>query len=323
MNAIILAGDRKSALPLHGMNKAFLLLEGWPIFIHVLTALNQSKSIETIYIIGHRKAIIEGIEKALPVFLFTKNIEVLEQKESLIQNIVYAYGHASRSQDPVLFLPADIPLVTSEEIDAFISMSDMNQYDYCLGVTSSEHLKRFYPKLNEPGIKMPYLYLKDNVYRMNNLHIARLSCQTAGSIIQTIYNHRRQNSIWNRIKMVLALLKADHGRSLLLSYLLAQCAVLLSRFGLHRIATLFRKPLSLDRVEKEFSSLLQMRFKAVETNMGGAALDIDDESAYETITLAFKKWHETLMPRQTEHGHEAACPFQAKRYEMGGPAAVG
>ena len=321
MNAILLAGDRKAANRLCGMNKAFLLLEGWPLFIHVLTALSQSLRIETIYIIGPRKAIMEYLEKALLSFVFTKKIEVLEQKETLLENIVCTYRHASFGQNdqPVLFLPADIPLVTGQEIDTFISMSDMDQYDYCLGVTSQEHLKRFYPKLNDPGITMPYLYLKDHIYRMNNLHIARLTCKTAGSIIQTIYNHRRQKYIWNRAGMVYALLKAGHARFLLLLYLLAQAAVLLSRFSLHRIAKLFRKPLSLHRVEKEFSALMRMRFKAVETNLGGAALDIDDESTYKTIALVFRKWREALMPKQaasplqtTEGGHNMACPFQAQ-----------
>jgi len=320
MNAIILAGDRKAALPLRGTNKAFLLLEGWPLLIHVLTALNQSPSIETVYIIGPRKAIMEAVEKALFAFLFTKKIEVLEQKESLLENMVFAYEHASlganSASPPVLFLPSDIPLVTSGEIEAFISMSDMNQYDYCLGVDSAEHLKRFYPKAKEPGIKMPYLYLRDQVYRINNLHIARLPSQTALSMIQTIYNHRRQINIWNRVGMVYALLKSEHARPLLLLYMLAQGAVLLSRFGCYDIANLFRKPLRLDRVESAVSSFLRTRFKAIETNMGGAALDIDDEGAYKTIATVFRNWHEALIPKQTGDHHESACPRQEKCHEI-------
>ncbi len=306
MNAIMLAGDRKAALPFCGINKAFLLLEGWPLFIHVLTALNQSPSIETIYIVGPRKAIMEAVEKALVDFLFTKKIEVLEQRDDLLENSVYAYEYAfsCRTGPPALFLPADIPLVTAEEIEAFIANSDMNQYDYCMGVTSDEHLKQFYP--------MPYLYLKNKVYRMNNLHIARLPSQTGESMLQTIYNHRRQKNIWNRVGMISAL---GHARPLLVLYVLAQCAVLLSRFGLHSMAKFFRKSLLLDCVEKEISSLLDMRFKAIETNVGGAALDIDDEATYKTITSHFRKWHEALMPKQTEPVQVQACPFQDKCHE--------
>ncbi len=323
MNAIILAGDRKAALPFCGISKAFLLLEGWPLFIHVITALNQSPSIETIYIVGPRNAIMAALEKSLSAFLFTKKIEVLEQKESLLANSVYAYEYASggENKNPALFLPADIPLVTYEEIEAFIAMSDMNQYDYCLGVTSEKHLKQFYPKIKakikECGIKMPYLYLKDHVYRMNNLHIARLPSQHGASMLQTIYNHRRQKNIWNRVGMIYALFTAGHARALLLLYMLAQAAVLCVRFGLQGIANIFRKPILLNQVEAEVSSLLRMRFKAVEINVGGAALDIDDETTYKTMVAAFRKWHEALLPKEKakekESGHQhAACPFQAE-----------
>lgn len=323
MNAIMLAGDRKAALPVCGINKAFLLLEGWPLFIHVITALNHSPSIETIYIVGPRNAIMAALEKSLSAFLFTKKIEVLEQKESLLANSVYAYEYAcgGENKKPALFLPADIPLVTGEEIEAFIAMSDMNQYDYCLGVTSENHLKQFYPKIKakikECGIKMPYLYLKDHVYRMNNLHIARLPPQHGASMLQTIYNHRRQKNIWNRVSMIYALFTAGHARALLLLYMLAQAAVLCARFGFHRIAKLFRKPILLHQVEAEISCLLQTRFKAVEINVGGAALDIDDEATYKTIAVAFRKWHEALMPKEKakekEDSHQvAACPFQAE-----------
>jgi GTP:adenosylcobinamide-phosphate guanylyltransferase len=313
MNAIILAGDRESALPFCGMNKAFLLLEGWPLFIHVLTALNQAKNIDTIYIVGPRKAIMEALEKSLSAFLFTKKIEVLEQKKTLLENSIYAYQYASAGKppnDPALFMPADIPLVTAYEIDTFIAMSDMRQYDYCLGMASEEHLTQFYPRQKEIGIKMPYLYLRDQVYRMNNLHIARLPSNHSNAMLQTIYKHRRQKNIWNRIKMVSALVKIKNARPLLFSYFLAQGAVLSARFGLHRMARLFRKSLRLEQVEKEISSLLQMRFKAIEVNSGGAALDIDDASSYKIMVSAFRKWHEALMSKQPEHRLHEACPFQ-------------
>ncbi|MEK7703044.1 MAG: nucleotidyltransferase family protein [Nitrospirota bacterium] len=334
MNAILFAGDQK-AVYLHGVNKAFLPLEGVPLFIHVLSALNQAPSIETVYIIGPRKQIMNELEKALPFFLFAKKIKVLEQKETLFENIMSAYAEASSgvgsatfqfglNAPPVLFLPADIPLVTGNEIESFILTSDMDQYDYCMAVTSAEHLKQFYPKpgvgehlarAKEPGIKMPYLYLKDETYRISNLHIARLSYSKALSMIQTIYTHRHQKNILNRIGMFFVLLKTDHAKRLLWFYLLAQGAALSSRFGLSLIATLFRKSLQLGRVEKEVSSLLGMRFKSIELNCGGAALDIDDEATYQTINLVFNQWHAKLLQEIPEESTKAHCPFQAQCHD--------
>jgi GTP:adenosylcobinamide-phosphate guanylyltransferase len=321
MNAILLAGDQKAPHPLYDINKAFLPLEGWPLFIHVLAALNQAPSVETIYIIGPRKQIMEEVEKALFAFLFTKKIEVLEQKETLLENIQYAYTYAfgmhgntpfsfGFNAPPALFLPSDIPLVTGYEIESFIANSDTNQYDYCLGVTSAEHLKPFYPRAKEPGIKMPYLYLKENAYRINNLHIARLCCSTAGSAIQTVYDHRHQKNIWNRIQMCRTLFKANYAKDLLVFYILAQVASLLSRLGLHRMALPFRQPLLLNRVEEAASAWLNMRFKAVETKIGGAALDIDDQATYKTITAVFTKWHAAMMPKTPQQESNGHCPFE-------------
>ncbi|MEK7286414.1 MAG: NTP transferase domain-containing protein [Nitrospirota bacterium] len=312
MNAIVFAGDQTPSYT-QGINKAFLDLEGWPLFIHVLAALNQASHIETVYIIGPKKKIMEGIEQALPFFLFAKKIEVLDQKKDLLTNILSAYRHAFGNDDtpPALFLPADIPLVTGTEIDLFIEMSNMDQYDYCLGVTSADHLKQFYPEEQTPGILMPYLYLKDFVYRMNNLHCARLSCQNALMMIQQIYDHRHQKNVWNRIGMIYTLLK-DHAGRLLWFYLWAQGATLCSRFGLHPLATFFRRPLLLNQVEQAVGSLLQMRFKAIEINTGGAALDIDDASTYQTIRLMFNKWHRTLAAPVPEQSANSHCPFEAE-----------
>ncbi len=327
MNAIILAGDRTDTTPLCGINKAFLPLEGWPLFIHVLAALDRVSKIEKCYLIGPRQQLMEAIEKALPVFLFSKTIEVLEQKEGLIENILYAYGRSvsngsetvsplafSEKAEPVLFLPSDIPLVTPEEIASFIERSDMDRYDYCLGMTAAAHLEPFYPKKTALGIKMPYLYLRDEVYRINNLHLARLSSPRPGRVLESMYRYRRQKSVWNRLGVVALLLQSRQAASLLYLYFMAQGAVLSSRFGFHRLARFFRRPLLLSRVEKEISSLIDMRFKVVETEEGGAALDIDDEATYKTISSVFTKWRAALT--RTHPDRPMACPFEKECHEV-------
>lgn len=311
MNAIVFVGDQKATHPLCGMNKGFLLLEGWPLFIHVLSALNQASRIDAIYIIGPRKPLMDAVEKALPTFLFSKKIEILEQKESLIENLFHAYHYAvgipSIDAPPALFLPSDIPLVTGQEIDTFIANANMDEADYCLGVTPKKYLERFHPKSTEPGINISYLYLKDQIYRMNNLHLGRLSPLLAGGMLQTIYNHRHQKNIWNRIVMGLILLKDNRAMSVLSFYLLAQTTSLLSRVGLHRVATYFRRFLDRSEIEKAISHLLGVRFKTVETTEGGAALDIDDEATYKTISRVFAKWHSSMTALQMA----APCPFES------------
>lgn len=210
MDAFVLAGDRGASHQILETNKAFLKLEGYPLFIHVLKALDGVPEIARIYIIGPQKKMMEEIERALPYTLFMKKIEVLEQKNSLIENILAAYSHSlpgyqdgvdihqlKHDDPPGLFLPADIPLITSSEIQEFLSKSDMNRFDYCLGVTPEEALIPFYPKADQPGMKMPYVYTRDQAYRLNNLHLARPLRIGAGRDIQQLYDHRYQKYLGN------------------------------------------------------------------------------------------------------------------------------
>ncbi|MDC4226920.1 MAG: NTP transferase domain-containing protein [Candidatus Manganitrophus sp.] len=81
MDAFVLAGDRGASHQILGMNKALLHLEGYPLFIHVLKALDGVPEIARIFIIGPQKKMMEEIERALPYTLFVKKIEVLEQKK--------------------------------------------------------------------------------------------------------------------------------------------------------------------------------------------------------------------------------------------------
>ena len=321
MNAFILAGDRGRSRQVGGMNKAFLLLEGRPVLLYVLMALDRVRGIDQVYVVGPRKEIMGVIEKALPEVLFSKKIEVLEQKNSLLENILYGYTYSlpgyqegigaarlPHEDPPALFLPADIPLVTTAEIEEFIAGSDMKAYDYCLGVTEEKHLTPFYPRAGAPGIRMAYLYLKEKTYRMNNLHLARPFRVGAGSYIQKVYNHRYQKYAGNRLRMALEILRTPGCAKGLSFYLLAQGAVFFSKIKLDPLASFLRRFLTVEEVERQVSVFLKTRFKAVETGLGGAALDIDDEKTYKTMFLLFREWRAYLSKFDKSGG--SFCPLK-------------
>jgi GTP:adenosylcobinamide-phosphate guanylyltransferase len=324
MNAFVLAGDQGPNGLICGINKAFLVLEGRPLLIHVLNALDQVRQIDRIYVVGPQKQIMAAIERALPEILFTKKIEVLQQKESLVENLLSAYAYSlpgyqegvdprrlTHSDEPALFLPADIPFVIPSEIEAFISNADMEKYDYCMGVTPEESLAAFYPKQDQPGIKLPYLYLKEKAYRMNNLHLARPYRIGAGGYVQRMYDHRHQKYIGNRLRVAFEILRTPRWPKGLFFYLLAQGASFFTQAGLSPIASFFRRSLALPKVEKETAFFLKTRFKAVETDIGSAALDIDDEGTYKTMSLLFKEWR-AYFARFDEKKRGEFCPFETE-----------
>jgi len=62
-------------------------------------------------------------------------------------------------------------------------------------------------------------------------------------------------------------------------------------------AALFcRRFLPLSRIEREASRFLKARFKVIEVDLGGSALDVDDETTYRTMSLLFKEWRAFVDP---------------------------
>ncbi len=302
-DAFVLAGDKgKRYRPIHGMNKAFLTLEGKPMFLHVLSALDRVRDVAHIYIIGPRQAILTALRGC--DCTFTKSIEVLEQRENLLENIIYGYayslgyqegsGNFADSDRLALFVPDDVPLLTTSELEEFIAKADMTRYDYCVGMTPEEHLIPFYPTRDRPGIKMAYLYLRDRVYRINNLHIVRPSRIGAAGYIQKMYDYRYQRSLQNRLRIAYELIKATPRTIGILLFLLAHGAVFFSCLKWSSVAKLFRHQLSVENIEISISTLLMTRFKIVQTSIGGGALDVDDESAYAVLSQRFGEWRDHL-----------------------------
>jgi hypothetical protein len=141
---------------------------------------------------------------------------------------------------------------------------------------------------------MPYLYLLDKVYRVNNLHLVRPHRVGMLSYIQKTYDLRYQNHLGNRFRTIYEILKSPRWISGLLLYLLAQGATWFSGIGLASLARLCRHFLPLSRIEREVSGILKARFKVVEVAPGGSALDVDDEAAYQTMSVRFSEWRVML-----------------------------
>ncbi len=309
-----MAGDGRGYHRICGINKAFLPLDGYPLFIHVLRALDAVREIDRVYVVGPKRQIAEAIEVAASTLAFTKKVIVLDQKRTLLENALFSYAQAladstpspagQPADPPALFLPADIPFVTAGEIETFISRADMARYDYCLGVVPETALRPFYPHAGKQGIKMSYLYLKDKIYRVNNLHLVRPYRVGMLSYIQKTYDLRYQSHLGNRLRTIYEIVKAPKCISGLLLYLLAQGATWFSGVGLTKAALFCSHFLPMSRVENEASHFLRARFKVVEVDLCGSALDVDDEATYRTMSVLFKEWRSFTL------SGSARCPAQ-------------
>lgn len=300
--AIVAAGDKGRARPVLGVNKGLLDLGGAPVFTHVLATLEQSPHVDRIYVVGPKERILEALEGPNIPFKGEKPLEVLPQWENLFFNIWNTFqqikeralrDRSSMAPDnlSVLIVPCDIPLLVVEELNEFIEGSDMDNYDYVVGICSSQTLRRYYPQKHRLGIRLMCFHVREGSYRQNNLHLVKPMRVGNRHYIQKIYDYRLQREWGSILRLLFEIFRAQEASVATATwYLMLHLAALL-----HHIPKipLYRVPawcLPKSRLERSVSRLLKTRFTTVETHFGGAALDIDTPEHYGVIRENFEAW---------------------------------
>jgi len=314
-DVILLAGEGESSYKVYHQHKAFLEIKGKCIINYVIEALQQVESIKDIYIVGSKNKLKQTLNEATVDLHYPKKIHLVEQRANLYENIFYTFlktipdGEDSLVADleiskfknkAVLIVPCDSPLLTPHEVEYFISQSDTNNYDHILGLISEEALKKFYPKGNLPGIKMAYLHLKENNYRINNLHLVKPLRIANRKYIQKMYQYRYQRDFKKIImfgRNLLGKIKLRYYRC----YIGLQLCQFFSSIGCKTIVNYLKKWTTKKDMEYCISNLLNTRFKGLEVPYPGAALDIDRDSDYEAIKLRFDEWHSLLNSIENFH----------------------
>ncbi len=142
MNAFVFATEQTPQEKMNGENHAFLLLEGRPLLLYVLMALDRVETIQKIFVIGPPKEVMRVIESVMFTLPFQKQIVVVTPKETLLDSLSAAQlqSAATRSSEetlpmispPALFLLGNIPFVTTAEISTFVAAADLLNNDLCV-----------------------------------------------------------------------------------------------------------------------------------------------------------------------------------------------
>ncbi|GAI70562.1 unnamed protein product [marine sediment metagenome] len=124
-NALILAGTKKKG-PLEIAekvdNKALIILDGMPMINYVVDALHNSENIDQILVVGPKKELHQYIGKKVK--------EILNPGDSILENMEIGLNYFS-SDDNLLLLTSDIPLITSEAIDEFLRICTKRKCSVC------------------------------------------------------------------------------------------------------------------------------------------------------------------------------------------------
>jgi len=305
-DAVLVAGEGESSYKVYHQHKAFLKINNKCIINYVVDALQKVNSIRDIYIVGLRDKLNVIFKGSEADFEYPKPIHIVQQKNNLYENIWHTFlqtiPDGEKMQDPensacadkaVLIVPCDSPLLTPHEVEHFINHSQIENHDHVLGLTSRQNLEFFYPRDGKPGIKMAYLHLKENSYRINNLHLVKPIRIENREYIQKMYQYRHQRNFKNMVLFGLSLLGKDKAKHYQY-YFGIQMGLLFASLGLESMVRVFRSLTPKKALEKSISNILKTRFMGLEVPYAGAALDIDNDRDYEAMKIRFNEWREYL-----------------------------
>lgn len=305
-DVILVAGEGKSSYKVCHQHKAFLRLGGKCVVNHVLTALQQVFRIAQIHVVGPREKLLrhmaeDGINMATP-----KKIRVFEQRKNLYENIWHTFldtlpesveeaelENSIFRDRAILVVPCDSPLMTPHEVEYFIAQADMENYDHVLGLTPEKSMEPFYPKGDQPGIQMAYLHLRENRYRINNLHLVKPIRIKNRHYIQQMYNYRYQRNLKNVLLFGRAIIGKDK-RNRYRYYIALLLGLLFSWMKLRPLADFCRAWVPQQGLEDCISNIMGTRFKGLEVPFPGAALDIDNARDFEVMKLQLHTWQKHI-----------------------------
>jgi GTP:adenosylcobinamide-phosphate guanylyltransferase len=316
--AIITAGDRRAAKSVCGQSKVYLEVGGLPLVARVALVLQRVPEVSEVWVVGDAERLravfsSHGLRSKL-----AKPLHIVPQFRNLYENAWETFkltlpGAGPEGREPegadldwqVLMLSADLPFATPQEISEFIRRGWEMGCDYVAGAVTEASLRTFLPKQpGDFGIEVAYFNLSERRLRQSNLHLTRPARIGMRHLIEDMYEHRHQREFWHMLAIAWRILVVTRGGlAVAFFYALMHLAGLADRWGLRAVADWLRIPLSLQRTENIVGRLLQTSFSFVITEVGGCAIDVDNEQEYDAVVARFEEWSAAQAARaESLHG---------------------
>ncbi|ADL11633.1 NTP transferase domain-containing protein [Acetohalobium arabaticum] len=247
-NAVLLAGAESGDLMPEKSRidyEAFIEINGKAMISYVLEALNNAEKVNQIIVVG---------PKSKEEFLTVKGADlIVDAKDSIVENIrlgLQILNKEFNSSQLVLLTTSDIPLVTSEAIDSFITDCEQEgEYSGYYPVIPEEVKQTAYPVAESTSVS-----LQNDIYTGGNLALVRPKLIISSiPLLKRIIDYRK-----NPLKM---------------SWIL----------GLKFASKLLFGRLSLGEIEAKVSELAGASCSAVVTDYPELGLDVDNSQDLKLI----------------------------------------
>lgn len=303
--AVIAAGDRKASKAVYGQSKAYLELGGRALVAWAVRLLQRVPEVSEVWVVGDARRLEAVLSQEQREGGLQKPLVVVPQYRNLLENAWQSYRRmlpgapdagrdpagAEEEKRPVLYLSADLPFATPEEVSAFVREGLALDCDYVLGLAAAKAFADFAPTGDKPGIEMAFFHTADGLFRQNNLHLVRPARIGNRGAIEEMYEHRYQKQVGQMLSLAWRILGSRGGGPLMLIYYaLMHLALIFDRMGLKRLSDWARRGVAVSRVERACSSLLGAQFRLLVVEAGGAAIDIDNEHDLDVARMRFEEW---------------------------------
>ncbi len=322
--AIVAAGEGKASRAVHGESKVYLEVGGLPLVARAVLALQDVPEVSEVWLVGNAERLESVLSESGVRDALKKSLHVVPQFRNLYKNLWETFrrtlpGAPPEGRDPrpdeeeraALFLSADLPFATPHELSAFTRRALETGADFVTGLVPEESMEPFYPKApGEPGIEMAYFNVGEGRFRQSNLFVVKPMKLGHRNYIEEMYEHRYQKQLLPILGLAWRLATRDGGGlSVLWGFSLLQFGAFANRAGWNRLSDWIRSFLPFTRVERTMSRLLGTNFRLAVTEVGGCAVDIDNEDDLHAARTRYEEW----MPAQIARGEAlyGALPARA------------
>lgn len=155
MNAIILAGEKKGEHTNALENKALLKIHDKYMIEYVLDSLKKVPQIDKIAVVGDETQLSQAIG--------SKTDYIIQGTDSIVENTIKGLDCFAGEKE-ILVLTCDIPMITPEALEHFISDSREKNADLCYSIVEKSLNDKKYPE-----VKRTYAKLKEGEFTGGNV----------------------------------------------------------------------------------------------------------------------------------------------------------
>ena len=248
-NALILAGTKEKG-PLEIAenvdNKALIVIDGRPMIEYIVDALNNSENIDKILVVGPKNELHPYIGKKVE--------EILNPGNSILENMEIGLNYFN-SADNLLLLSSDIPLITPEAINEFLSICTKRKA--CIGypIITKENIIKKYPETERTYVKM-----KEGIFCGGNITFFKPDVFFQNKkLIKELFENRK--ATWKYAKIL----------------------------GLKFILKFLFKALTLEEIEKRITNIIGYNSIAAIISYPEIMIDLDKPSDLKLIRKCLEK----------------------------------